>query len=329
MTHELDNIRRQRERSRDVTEPHRDRPNDRGLQVIVRRFRPTNGVDWLWAVTNGRERVQVFFRLRARTKAYIRRMGKAREADHGVELYRQLPAFAAQRRHELNGMFAPVLKVTEAYGCLAARAVVALGAAPPATPNDAALRDLIGDAFDFLYEWPRPLFEGRLHVAYPLARRAYESISLLAAGTQDPKLLTRWRQGAQIGHGALRAALSKLPMGEDQADLAKVYTYFSKGSHPNRELVSERYLGEGNDFVLGSIAKPDLILTLDQCAHLLSLWFWFGALTGWFAKEALAERDPRFGKDYLDAARNLRVAEEWVRTNLNRLIEELRSEPAP
>src|SRR5262249_59189705 len=66
--------------------------------------------------------------------------------------------------------------------------VVILGKTPPASPRDAAARDLIADVFDFLYEARALIIKGKLEVAYPLARRAYESLSLLVACELEPNL---------------------------------------------------------------------------------------------------------------------------------------------
>jgi len=97
----------------------------------------------------------------------------------GATLYRELAFFAETRRKELVSQLQPVISLMDSYGSLVARAVFALGTVPPKSRQDVVVRDLIADVFDFLYEWRRPLFEGRFHVAFPLARRAYESLSLL------------------------------------------------------------------------------------------------------------------------------------------------------
>ena len=52
---------------------------------------------------------------------------------------------------------------------------------------DAALRDLIADVFDFLYEARVSIIKSKLETAYPLSRRAYESLSLMVACYLDHK----------------------------------------------------------------------------------------------------------------------------------------------
>jgi hypothetical protein len=112
----------------------------------------------------------------------------------------------------------------------------------------------------------------------------------------------RWDRGEQIANVDIRKALAEMPLRESKESLQELYKFFSKGSHPNRELVGERFLGDGNQFVLGSIGKPDLLLIVLHCMRLVEMWFWFGAVAGFIAKEALAQIDPTFGSDYLTTA---------------------------
>jgi hypothetical protein len=222
--------------------------------------------------------------------------------ESGAKLYRKLTFFSETRKQELLSQLQPVISLADSYGSLVARAIFALGTVPPKSRQDVVVRDLVADVFDFLYEWPRPLLEGRPNVAFPLARRAYESLSLLAACYQDSSVAKRWDRGDQIKNEEIRKALARMPLQESQDILKELYKFFSKGSHPNRELVGERFLGDGNQFVLGSIGKPDLLLIVLHCMRLVEMWFWFGALAGFAAKEALAQIDPTFGADYLAVA---------------------------
>lgn len=215
-----------------------------------------------------------------------------------------------------------MISLTDSYGSLVARAVFALGTVPPKSRHDVVVRDLIVDVFDFLYEWPRPLLEGRLHVAFPLARRAYESLSLLAACYQDASIAERWDRGKQIGNAEIREALAKMPLRESEESLKELYKFFSKGTHPNRELVGERFLGDGNEFVLGSIGKPDLLLTVLHCMRLVEMWYWFGALSGFAAREVLTQVDPTFGADYRNTAERASQIKKFLAEGFSHLWEE-------
>lgn len=242
------------------------------------------------------------------------------DSGNGSDLYDKLPEFAALRQTELLQSLQPVFDLTEGYGELISRAVVALGSSKPGSRQASIVRDLIADVFDFLYEWRRPLFEGRLQVGFPLGRRAYESLSLLSVCYQDEAIAIRWDAGEQISNREVRDALARLPASESRDSLQELYKMFSKGAHPNRELVGERYLGDGNEYVLGSIGAPELVLVVDQCISMVDLWFWFGALVGYVAKEDLAKSDPLFGRDYLDAANRAKDVKKWLVESFNNLL---------
>ena len=102
--------------------------------------------------------------------------------------YAELTEYAAVRTQELSKMLQPYIEATDSYGRLICRITLALGKVPPRSKRDSALRDLMADVFDFLYE-ARPLIvKGKLEIAYPLARRAYESLSLMVACHLEPKI---------------------------------------------------------------------------------------------------------------------------------------------
>ena len=242
------------------------------------------------------------------------------EPGSGADLYRKLKDCADLRRREITAQLQPVLDLADAYGALIARAVLALGSTPPKSRQESVVRDLIADVFDFLYEWPRPLFEGRLQVAFPLARRAYESLSLLSACYQDASIAERWDGGEQISNVEIRRALAELPFPESAQATKDLYRFFSKGTHPNREMIPERFLGDGNTFVLGSIGQPELVLILDQCHRLVEMWFWLGAVVAHVAKDIWVHGDPSFGSDYLATAARAREIAQWLVKSFNELL---------
>src|SRR4051794_20509377 len=87
--------------------------------------------------------------------------------------YADLVQSDEMRSKELSVLLAPYIGITDHYGEIVCRIVVILGKTPPASPRDAAARDLIADVFDFLYESRALITKGKLEIAYPLARRAY------------------------------------------------------------------------------------------------------------------------------------------------------------
>jgi hypothetical protein len=125
-------------------------------------------------------------------------------------------------------------------------------------------------------------------VAYPLARRAYESLSLLVACVLEPKLADRWIAGTQIGNAEVRRVLAAHPMGEKETQTRELYDFFSKSTHPNRNTIAYRFLGEGNEFVLGAIGTPSLALLTDYALKTLNLWFWFAAFVVFTFREVLS-----------------------------------------
>jgi len=242
----------------------------------------------------------------------------------GDENYAKLKEYSDHRRQELSKMFSPVVELTDHYGTLLCRVTNALGNSPPTSTRDIVVRDLMVDVFDFLWEWRRPLLEGRIQVAYPLARRSYESLSLLSICAQDPSFADRWEKGKKISNAEIRKALADARMPESEEELKDLYKFFSLGTHPNRDLIAYRYLGQGNQFVLGAIGQPDLVFVADHFIRLVQMWFWFTAVVGYFFRSVIDKVDTSFGKDYLDTAKEAREAITWLSENFNRLLEEWR-----
>lgn len=191
--------------------------------------------------------------------------------------YAALDDYAQLRTNELSKLLEPYIAATNRYGDLICRITLMLGKMPPASKEDAMLRDLMADVFDFLYEARIIIIKGKLEVAYPLARRAYESLSLVVACHLEPKLARRWMAGKRIGNAEVRRVLAKHPFGEREEYTREIYGFFSQVTHPNRETVAYRFLGEGNEFVLGAIGRPSLALLADYALKTLNLWHWLAA----------------------------------------------------
>lgn len=234
--------------------------------------------------------------------------------------------YAEDRTTSLSTMLEEYISVTDEYGRLVCRLTALLGTISPANDNEVIVRDLLADIFDFLYETRSFLLKGKPEIAFPLARRAYESLSLLVACHFDSKLAAKWAKGKEIRNAEIRKILNKHPMGETEESTRELYKYFSKASHPNRLLVAERYLGDGNYFVLGSIAVPDLILTADLCNRILSLWFWYVAFINFIYLKLHVSIDKEFGKDYLATAKKAQDLSKELIANFNRLLSELKEE---
>ena len=167
--------------------------------------------------------------------------------DEGRRIYEELSKYAALRTNELSPLLEPFTLVTDHFGALICEITLILGKTPPSSKHDAAIRDLMADVFDFLVE-ARPLItKGKLEIAYPLARRAYESLSLMVACHLDKGLADRWIAGKQIENAEVRRILGRHPMGEPEDRTQALYRFFSKVSHPNRDQLAHRFLGDGNE----------------------------------------------------------------------------------
>jgi hypothetical protein len=231
------------------------------------------------------------------------------------KLFEQLPEIAATRLREISGMAQPYIEVTDRYARLVARLTYLLGHTPPRDTQDRVIRDLLADVFDFLYEARSLIVGGKLSVAYPLARRAYESQSLLHLCSLEPRWATKWERGAQIGNAEIRKHLGANPMGEPEAAMKELYSFFSEASHPNRDLVPGRMLGEGNAFVLGLIGKPELFLVVDFCIKHLELWHWLAATVSYFYRETIGAADPAYFEEYHQCFEQGKPIKKWLVEN--------------
>lgn len=234
-------------------------------------------------------------------------------------LFDQLPAFAASRRSEIVGMTEPYIASTDRYARLVARLTSFLGYMPPRDEQDRVIRDLLADVFDFLYEARSLILGAKLSVAFPLARRAYESLSLLHLCAVDPSWAIKWQTGKQIGNAEVRKALGAHPMGEPESEMRELYKFFSEATHPNRSLVPQRMLGEGNEFVLGMIGMPELYLVVDYCSKHLELWHWFAATVSYFYRESIGPVDGAYFQEYQECFEQAKPVKKWLVESLPHL----------
>ena len=239
--------------------------------------------------------------------------------DKKVE-YERLSEYSTKRYEELSEMFKPYMNVTDDYGRIICRVINLLGNIPPKDDEDKAIRDLAADVFDALYESRNLIISGKCVVSYPLARRAYESLSLMVVFSLDNKIANKWVSGKQINNHTVRQLLAKHPMGEKEEMTRDFYKFFSSASHPNRDIVPYRYLGEGNKFILGSIGKPDLLMTTDFCKKHLGLWFWFAAFFITIHHNIIHQYDNSCNEIYMKTATEAKRVHVWLIENFNILL---------
>ncbi len=240
--------------------------------------------------------------------------------------YSDLQSFANLRREELGKLYKPYIDVTDLYGQLICDICSSLGDIPPSDVQEKVVRDLMADVFDNLYESRNIILTGQLHVAYPILRRVYESLSLFVLCALDKKTAQKWQAGKQISNSAVRKGLAKHPLGEKEDNLRELYKFFSQASHPNRSLIPERFLGEGNKFVLGAIGMPELVLVTEYCEKHLSLWFWFAAVMSTIFGKKLGSSFSSYHSKYLSVAKDAQECGKWLRSEFNRLLSETKKE---
>jgi hypothetical protein len=233
-----------------------------------------------------------------------------------------LENYASIRKEEISAMAEPYVRITDRYGRLVSRLVLILGSREPVDTQDIVIRDLMADIFDCLYESRSLILEGKLNVAFPIARRAYESLSLLHVCTLDASWAEKWSKGKKIGNADIRKELAAHPMGEAEQEMKDLYNFFCSATHPNRELTPRRFLGEGNEFVLGAIGAPDLVMVSDFCIKNLEMWFWLTATITYFYRKTVDAEDCGYFDTYRQSAKEAQEVRAWLVDNFNRLLAE-------
>ncbi len=76
----------------------------------------------------------------------------AEQIQEPIPNYAALEIYAAQRTKELSRLLNPFIEVTDRYSELICQITLILGKASPSSKEDAMVRDLMADVFDFLYE---------------------------------------------------------------------------------------------------------------------------------------------------------------------------------
>ena len=195
-------------------------------------------------------------------------------------------------------MLKPHAETFRSYQGFICTIVTILGSHEPSDTQDRVCRNLLADIHDTLRECSRIIFTGNCPISYPLLRRAFETTSLMALCYLDPKYAEKWWNGAEISNGEVRKELEKHPMGEPSERLRATYKFLSARTHPNRTAIPDRFLGEPNQFTLGSIAVPSLALVVDYLLRCMSIWFWFTALTTFAYRHLIFKHDPQLREVY-------------------------------
>jgi hypothetical protein len=111
-------------------------------------------------------------------------------------------------------------------------------------------------------------------------------------------------------------------MGESEEALKKLYNFFCLATHPNRDLIPRRFLGEGNQYVLGVIGKPNLLMVIDYCTKILEMWFWLTAMVTFYYRDKINKIDKGYFDSYMQTAKEAQNIKIWLNENFNKLLDE-------
>ena len=236
--------------------------------------------------------------------------------------YKSLPIFSESRTKEMEAMFLPFIDITDRYGLLISRLTLILGNIKPIDIRDIVIRDLMADVFDCLYESRTLIMAGKMNVGFPVVRRAFESLSLLDLCVVNKSWAEKWQKGNEIPNGKVRRELDKYPLGEKKVEMQKLYKFFCLGSHPNRDLIPRRFMGEGNQYVLGAIGHPNLVMACELCLRMLEMWFWLTAIVSVIYHKIITAIDDSYNEAYTQTAKDAQEVGKWLVENFNNVLKE-------
>ena len=243
--------------------------------------------------------------------------------EEGKKEHRLLSEYSEARNTELTRIFDSESDVIQFYEILVCALTLILAESRSDKVHDRSIRDLMADTFDTLYFCRKAIYSGFFGVAFPLMRISFEKIALIHYFMLLPEKAKVWDSGKTIMNSEVRRFLDSQPMGEDGTDLKRFYDKYSSAIHLNRSYVPERFLGEGNEFVLGVIGAPDLFVVADFVAELLDLWFWFGAIISFNYRKEIEKHSTDFHRYYFKIAGRMEtVAQELHERRLKYLAKD-------
>lgn len=220
--------------------------------------------------------------------------------------HNNLKNYSDIRFSELIEIFSEENSIIVNYEKLLCRLTLILGQLKPKDTVDQTTRDLMADVFDFLFAARQLILQNNASAAFPLLRRAFESLSLINYFILKPSRAESWNRGKEIKNAEVRNFLGTHRTGLTAPEKAykKDYADYSRGSHPNRNYVPYRFLGEPNEFVLGAFGKPQFLIVGDYLQRLIGLWFWFAAMLSVHNVKLIEFADPNYNYYYMQIAEN-------------------------
>jgi hypothetical protein len=114
--------------------------------------------------------------------------------------------------------------------------------------------------------------------------------------------------------------MEKEPLADSADEIMETYKHFSGGAHPNRTHVPFLFLGEGNQFTLGSIPPVDELNLGGHFRYLMQMAYWLiGVLAFHYHKPAR-----KLGKDFAQAILDLTPRIHQLGFELERQLDEMR-----
>lgn len=248
--------------------------------------------------------------------------------EEALKLYDSFDSLYDKRVEAFNYILEPYFEVVNDYGQLFSRIHYITGFVEPKDDLETIQRNLTADAFDFLNETKYLIKRGQFDITYPIARRAFETITLMIAFHFKAELAMKWTKGKEIPNRDVRDILDKHKEtgGEPKESMKNLYDYFSKKSHPNYVAIPQRLVGKGNYFAIGPIPEPLLLPIVDLCIEIIDLWFWLIAYTWYNNLDYVNEFDALLKDDYLEKKRKALEVRKWLIEQRLNLIDELKNE---
>ncbi len=237
--------------------------------------------------------------------------------------FSELAGIEADRRVVIEEMFEHEFGFIDDCLALAAKQVEILGSIRPTSVEDVSMRDLGCDAFEFLYGARGAIASNRSSVAFPVMRRAFESVTLCNLFITKPEFAQAWAKGKTISNTDVWKNLEHNPNIGSITEIREVYKHFSQGTHANRTHIPYLFLGEGNQFTLGAIPPVDALTLGTHLRDLVQLCYWYVGVFLWFYRESLPAI---FGSDFAREFLGLTPRLKEIRLTLDEQLDRLHAE---
>lgn len=253
-------------------------------------------------------------------------MGKDYSSE-AAACHRDMDTISLEKETALSETFKAYVRIFSRYEALACQLTLQLGDHPPASEVDRACRDLFADTFDSLYVARRLVLRHYASSAFPLIRRAFETICLMEYFPHAPDRAKAWLRDEEIKNVEIRKFLEAL--GSESGDgLKAVYKFLAGGAHPTRSFIPKRLLGDGNRFVLGSIMPLMYSGVSEYVLESLRTWFWYMAVANFTFMSMSLPVNSVYCDEYMSTAEEAQRAIKRLAQQMPRIVAEDRAQLA-